>query len=150
MNKSLFQTRDHEEDPGPGSSQKNVSYNQLLNSVRGLLDRESIGPNKTVLSNVSGKTTDENKILPYAKSIKILREMTTITSLTKKKMLFNYVWNKIQKEVFTYWKGKEDIVKPQKLKMYEDTRLCVMAYVIVMSECADVFIAFKALSPFID
>ena len=65
-------------------------------------------------------------------------------------MLLNYVWKKIQKEVFVFWKGKEDVIKPQKLKMYEDTRLCVMAYVIVMSECSDVFIAFKALSPFID
>ena len=131
-----------------------MSIKKLLSSVKDVvknLNEEScLVANKTVLTNVSGKTTDVNKVLPYQKSIKLLKEVRTITSLTKKKQLFNYVWNKIQQEVIDFWKGKPDIVHPRKLKMYEDTRLCVMAFIIIMSESPEIYTDFKALSPFIE
>lgn len=60
-----------------------------------------------------------------------------------------YVWQKLQKEVYDYWKDK-NLVKREKQILYEDSRLCLMAYVIVQAQLVDVYTSFLALNPFID
>ena len=41
-------------------------------------------------------------------------------------------------------------VPDHKLVLCEDHRLCIMAYVIVQSQCSDIYTSFLALNPFVD
>ena len=61
-----------------------------------------------------------------------------------------YAWRKLQKEVNDFWRDKATKVPDHKLVLCEDHRLCLMAYVIVQSQCSDIYTSFLALNPFID
>ena len=56
----------------------------------------------------------------------------------------------MQKEVIDFWNDKNTKIPESKLALSEDQRLCLMAYVIVQSQCADIYTSFLALNPFID
>lgn len=49
-----------------------------------------------------------------------------------------------------FWKDKATRVPDHKLVLCEDHRLCLMAYVIVQSQCSDIYTSFLALNPFVD
>ncbi|CDW84598.1 UNKNOWN [Stylonychia lemnae] len=87
---------------------------------------------------------------PYEKTIKLMNEFEKINSLIKKKMILKYSWNKLQKEVFEYWKERNKNISKEKLLINEDTRLCLVSYIIIQSQCAEVFLLVKELEPFID
>ena len=146
-NKSQFSPAYHNEEIPIRTSEKRNQTKRLLDSVT-----KEMPPNKTIISNESNpKTSTCNEgHIPYQRSIRLLKELQKITSLRKQKMLLNYVWNKIQQEVYDYWRGSAVPVEREKQKMFEDTRLCVIAFVIVKAQCTEVFAAVKALQPFID
>ena len=68
--------------------------------------------------------------------------------LTKKKDIIHYVWNKIQEEVNKYWKDKE--IQVEKLMINEENRLSIICFVIVQSQCHEIFPTIQALLPFIN
>eukprot|EP00347_Sterkiella_histriomuscorum_P000195 403376813 len=66
------------------------------------------------------------------------------------KKLLIYVWHKIQDEVNQYWRNKNHNIKLEKLKIFEETRLCIISYITIQSQCPEIFGACMALEPFVD
>ncbi|CDW84849.1 UNKNOWN [Stylonychia lemnae] len=151
VNKSQFNPESQNQSVPARQSEKNpMGRPRLLESLKDETEIYRIEDNKTVISTVTNPKSSMPKPNPYQKSIKLLKELEKITSLRKKKSLIKYVWNKLQQEVYEYWKQHPDIVSLDKQKVFEDTRLCLMAYIITKSQCQDILVSFKALSPFID
>jgi hypothetical protein len=91
----------------------------------------------------SGVLTNENssqsaskkapKANPYVKTVRVLQQVERVVALRKKKCVFIYAWNKLQKEVIDYWKDRTTKVPANKLQISEDQRLPLMAYAIIQS-----------------
>lgn len=71
-----------------------------------------------------------------------------LVSLVKKKDVIDYVWNKVQTEVNSYWKNKD--IPKKKLAVNEDNRLSIICYIIVQSQCVDLYASLYAILPFIN
>ncbi len=74
--------------------------------------------------------------------------MSQVVTLRRQKEAFHYVWKKVQDEVFTFYKGKQH--KPDKLRVDEENKLAIIAYIIVKSQNAKLFLTLNALLPFIN
>lgn len=90
-----------------------------------------------------------SKHRPYFKSVRVLSiiQKEKIRILTTKKDIMNYVWNKLQKEIRQYWFDKE--IENEKLYINEDNRLSIINYIIIQSQCYDLYASIKAIQPFV-
>lgn len=80
------------------------------------------------------------KNLPYSKCIELMKEMEKVNALKKRKWLIKYIWEKMQQEVYDYWKQYPGTVSIDKMQIFEDQRLCLVSYLIVKSQCIEMLI----------
>eukprot|EP00347_Sterkiella_histriomuscorum_P000939 403373947 len=122
------------------------SLKEYPNQKQSKIDIDDQEPEKTI---ISGESCSKARSFPYQKCISLMKELEKVVSLKKKKVLIKYIWSKMQKEVYEYWKDYPGIVPLEKQMIFEDTRLMLMSYILVKSQCTDIIITFKALNPFI-
>ena len=88
---------------------------------------------------------------PFAQTVKLLSLLAEENSIHNYLMLIKLAWANIQREVNKYW-GKQTIkLAQEKLFLSEDSRLTLMAYLIVQTKKADqIYKVYKVVENFVN
>ena len=93
------------------------------------------------LRNESGKEV-------YTSTVKVLKQLNDAKTLSQFKEMIKYAWTKIQTEAERYWRDKK--IQDEKIRLNEDARLSITAYVITKARVPQIIPMLYALMDFIN
>ena len=84
----------------------------------------------------------------YTSTVEVIKQLNDAKTLSQFKELIKYAWSKIQTEAERYWRGKK--IQDEKIRLNEDARLSITAYVITKARAPQIIPMLYALMDFIN
>ena len=84
----------------------------------------------------------------YTSTVEVLKQLNDAKTLSQFKELIKYAWSKIQTEAERYWRDKK--IQDEKIRLNEDARLSITAYVITKARAPQIIPMLYALMDFIN
>ena len=84
----------------------------------------------------------------YTSTVEVIKQLNNAKTLSQFKELIKYAWSKIQTEAERYWRGKK--IQDEKIRLNEDARLSITAYVITKARAPQIIPMLYALMDFIN